>query len=137
METAFAFVIGGLVAASVYLLLQRNLLKLMFGLVLLSNAANLLIFTVGRLTRGAAPLIPESATVPPGAIANPLPQAMILTAIVISFGLLAFGLVLVYRANQTLGTVDSDLLAGAAPASDVDASAATVDSSRCIESARA
>lgn len=133
METAFAFVIGGLVAASVFLLLQRNLLKLMFGLVLLSNAANLLIFTVGRLSRGAAPLVPIGFTTPPDPVANPLPQAMILTAIVISFGLLAFGLVLVHRANQALGTIDTDQFAVSRPPSDADASLALADTPRTIE----
>lgn len=108
METILAFVVGALFAASVYLMLQRNLLKLVFGVVLLSNAANLLIFTLGRLTRTRPPLIEPDAVVPVAPFANPLPQALILTAIVISFGLLAFALVLVYRSYQEIGTVDSD-----------------------------
>lgn len=108
METILAFVVGALFTASVYLMLQRNLLKLVFGVVLLSNAANLLIFTLGRLTRTRPPLIAPDAVAPVAPFANPLPQALILTAIVISFGLLAFALVLVYRSYQELGTVDSD-----------------------------
>ncbi|HUF28848.1 MAG TPA: Na+/H+ antiporter subunit C [Gemmatimonadaceae bacterium] len=108
MEPVFAIVVGALFTASTYLMLQRNVLKIVFGLVLLSNAANLLIFTMGRLTPVRPPLVPEGATVPIPPFANALPQALILTAIVISFGLLAFSLVLVYRAYQEIGTVDSD-----------------------------
>jgi multicomponent Na+:H+ antiporter subunit C len=110
METVLAFVVGALFAGSVYLMLSRSLVKFVFGLVLISNAANLLIFASGRLTLGEPPLVPEGLQTPGEAVANALPQALILTAIVISFGLLAFALVLAYRANQELGTVDTDKL---------------------------
>jgi multicomponent Na+:H+ antiporter subunit C len=76
--------------------------------VLLGHAANLLIFTVGRLTRGRPPLIPVGATQPIEPFADPLPQALILTAIVIGFGVQAFALVLIKRAYQTVGTDDLD-----------------------------
>lgn len=108
METGLALVVGILFAAGVYLVLRRNLLKLIFGLVLLSNAVNLLIFTVGRLTRASPPLVPPGQVVPIEPFANPLPQALILTAIVIGFGLVAFALVLLYRAYESLGTVNAD-----------------------------
>lgn len=111
METWLALVVGILFATGIYLVLRRNLLKLIFGLVLLSNAVNLLIFTVGRLVRASPALVPPGQTVPLEPFANPLPQALVLTAIVIGFGLVAFALVLLYRAYQSLGTVDSaDLL---------------------------
>ncbi len=108
MEILLAFVVGGLFAASVYLILRRNLVRLIIGIVLLSNAVNLLIFTMGRMTRGEPGFIPVGQELPPEVIANPLSQALILTAIVIGFGLLAFTLVLVYRTNKDSILVDSD-----------------------------
>ena len=108
METVLAFVIGGLYAAGIYLMLRRSLAQVIMGLSLLTNAANLLIFTVGGLTRGRPPLIPEGAEQPMGAYADPVPQSLILTAIVIGFGVLAFTLVLAYRAYRTVGSDDLD-----------------------------
>lgn len=114
MEVILAIVSGLLFMCSFYLLMRRNLLRFVIGLIILSNAVNLLIFTMGRLTRGQPPLVPHhGAEVPPAPYANPLPQALILTAIVISFGLLVFTLVLVYR-NYTVGrTIDADKLSAA------------------------
>ena len=105
METILAVLVGILVAASVYLMLARNILRFLFGLILLSNAANLTIFIAGRLTRATPPLV----------VANALPQALILTAIVIGFGLLAFALALVLKAYRTLGTLDTDAMREAEP----------------------
>ncbi len=116
METVLAVLVGILVAASVYLMLARNLLRFLFGLVLLSNAANLTIFAAGRLTEAAPPLVPKGMLGPTETVANALPQALILTAIVIGFGLLAFTLVLVYRGYRTLGTLESDSMRFAEPA---------------------
>jgi multicomponent Na+:H+ antiporter subunit C len=115
MEVVIAFVVGGLFAASVYLLLRRSMVRLLIGLILLSNAVNLLIFSMGRLTRGEAAMIPPGQPVPIGPIANPLPQALILTAIVIGFGLLAFMMVLTYRTYRELGTVNMDNMRLAEP----------------------
>jgi multicomponent Na+:H+ antiporter subunit C len=103
-----AFLVGILFAAGVYLMLRRSIVKLTIGLVLISQAANLLIFTASGLERGSPPLVPLGETHPPIPFADPLPQALILTAIVISFGVLAFTLVLVKRAYQTVGTDDLD-----------------------------
>jgi len=108
METMLAFVIGGLYAAGIYLMLRRSLAQVILGISLLTNAANLLIFTVGGLTSGRPPLVPEGAEEPAGAYADPVPQALILTAIVIGFGVLAFLLALAYRAYQTVGSDDLD-----------------------------
>lgn len=108
METILAFVVGGLVAVGFYLLLQRNLIRILFGVVILTNAVNLLIFTLGRLARGEPPLLEEEGSQAAAAFANALPQALILTSVVISFGLVAFLLVLVYRAEKTFDTLDSD-----------------------------
>ncbi|MEZ4733192.1 MAG: Na+/H+ antiporter subunit C [Caldilineaceae bacterium] len=108
METLLAILIGLLFAAAIYMLLRRSLAKLVIGLVLLSHAVNLLIFTVGRTTRGAPPLIAADALQLHGLFADPVPQALILTAIVISFGVQAFALVLVKRVYQTRSTGDLD-----------------------------
>ncbi|MFC7334331.1 Na+/H+ antiporter subunit C [Rhodocista pekingensis] len=115
MEVVMAFVIGILVAGSVYLLLSRNVLRAVFGVILLSNAVNLVILTVGGLSLGLPPLIGPEAKVLAEPYSNPLPQALILTAIVIGFGLLSFALALVYRAYQELGTLDSDGMRVAEP----------------------
>ncbi len=115
METVLSVVVGLLMGVSVYLMLRRNLVRFLFGLILLSNAANLAIFTAGGLTRGAPPLIPEGAEAPASEVANAVPQALILTAIVISFGLLAFALVLAWQASRALGTVDTDAMRAAEP----------------------
>jgi multicomponent Na+:H+ antiporter subunit C len=91
-------------------MLRRSLVKIIIGLVLLGNAANLLIFTVGGLVRAGPPLISEGQSTPVEPFADPLPQALILTAIVIGFGVVAFAMVLAYRAYQTVGTDDLDKL---------------------------
>lgn len=106
--TALAIVIGFLYAAGVYLMLRRSLFKLILGLVLLSHGANLLIFTASGLTRASAPVVPPEAAAPADDSADPLPQALILTAIVISFSVLAFALVLFHRARETIGSEDPD-----------------------------
>lgn len=110
METLIALVTGTMVAVGVYLLLQRDLIRKIIGVVVLSNSIHLLIFAMGRMTRAASPLIPPGQKYPPEGIANPLSQALILTAIVIGFGLLAFSLVLIYRLYQSRGTVDADAI---------------------------
>ena len=120
MEIILAIVSGTLFAASFYLLLRRNLLRFIIGLIILGNAVNLLIFTMGRLTREVPPVIPKGQKVIEGAYANPLPQALILTAIVISFGLLAFTLVLVYRNHSVTKTIDADKLTASEPRQNAD-----------------
>ena len=115
MELLISVMVGALVAASVYLMLARNVLRFLFGLILISNAANLTIFVAGRLTPEAPPLIPYGADAPAGAVANALPQALVLTAIVIGFGLFAFALTLIYRTYQNLGTLNSDEMRLAEP----------------------
>jgi multicomponent Na+:H+ antiporter subunit C len=115
MEALLAVLVGLLVACGVYLILSRDLIRVMLGLSILSNGANLLIFTAGRVTRDAPPIIAEHAKVPEGIIANPLPQALILTAIVIGFSLLAFALVLTFRSYRATGNLDVDGLRFAEP----------------------
>ncbi|KGK41740.1 monovalent cation/H+ antiporter subunit C [Nitrincola sp. A-D6] len=108
MEPIMAIVTGCLYAAAIYMMLRRSIVKLVIGLMLLSNAANLLIFTSAGMTRGAPPLIPVGAMQPDGIIADPLPQALILTAIVIAFGVLAFSVVLIHRAYNIIHTDNLD-----------------------------
>jgi len=102
--------IGGLYSCAFYMMLRRSLTKTLFGLVLLSNAANLLIFVAADLRVGRPALVPAGATVPDGVITDPLAQAFILTAIVIGFGVLAFAVVLIRRAHEVLGLDDFDEL---------------------------
>ncbi|MFU8806802.1 MAG: Na+/H+ antiporter subunit C [Bradymonadaceae bacterium] len=108
MEPLMAYIVGGLYAAAIYMMLRRSIIKLVIGLMILSNAANLLIFTAAGLTRGAPPLIPEGMDAPVGVVADPLPQALVLTAIVIAFGVLAFAVVLINRAYEVVGFDDLD-----------------------------
>jgi multicomponent Na+:H+ antiporter subunit C len=110
METALAILGGAMIAGSVYLMLDKNLIRFIFGLVLASNAVNLLIFAAGRPHTGRPPLIPQGLTVPATAVANSLPQALILTAIVIGFALLVFVFILFLKAYETLGAIDTKAL---------------------------
>ena len=110
MEILLALIIGGLFAGGVYMMLRRSIVKLVVGLILLGHGANLLIFLMGRLTPGQPPLVPSGATQPIEPFADPLPQALVLTAIVIGFGLQAFALVLVRRLYQSAKTEDLDRL---------------------------
>ncbi|PMC40648.1 Na(+)/H(+) antiporter subunit C [Bacillus sp. UMB0899] len=108
MEVLMSIVVGILFSAAVYLMLSKSLLRIIIGTGLLSHGAHLLILTMGGLKKGAAPLLGEHAEV----YVDPLPQALILTAIVISFGVTSFFLVLAYRSYQELGTDDMDQLRG-------------------------
>jgi multicomponent Na+:H+ antiporter subunit C len=105
-----AVLCGLLVTLAVFLMLRRNLVRFLFGLIILSNAANLAIFTAGGLGPPRPPFVPAGAEAIVGDVANPLPQALILTAIVISFGLVSFALALALRAWRTLGTIDVDAM---------------------------
>ena len=110
MTLLLALAIGALYAAGTYLLLRRSAMRVVLGLALLGHAANLLIFTVGRLVREGPPIVPPGALAPPTPSADPLPQALVLTAIVIGFGVQAFALVLLKRACQEAGTDDVDAM---------------------------
>lgn len=108
METILAIVIGGLYGTGLYLMMRRSMVKLVLGLALLAHAANLLIFVGGRLVRGVPPLVATGAVAPPDGSADPLPQALVLTAIVIGFGVQAFLLVLLKRGYSLMRTDDLD-----------------------------
>lgn len=108
MELILAITIGVLFAVAAYLLLRRSIMKMILGIVVLSQAVNLLILTAAGLTPGAAAFVAPGETAPPAGAADPLPQALILTAIVISFGVLAFTLAMAQRADKSVGTDDLD-----------------------------
>ena len=116
MDALFAILCGLFFAAAIYLMLSRHIIRILLGVSLLGNAVNLLLFTAGRLTRIDPPIIAADSAVLPLAAANPLPQALILTAIVISFSFFAFFLVLAYRAFQELSTDDTHTMRFAEPA---------------------
>ncbi|MFD2236384.1 Na+/H+ antiporter subunit C [Aureimonas populi] len=115
MEVAVAAVSGIMFSFAIYLLLSRHIIRMVIGVAILGNAVNLSIFTAGRLGPIAPPLIPSGLDMPPTEIANPLPQALVLTAIVISFSLFVFLLVLTYRAYQDLETDDTRRMRVAEP----------------------
>ena len=108
MELLLALVVGALYASGLYMIMRRSIVKLILGLGLLGHAANLFIFTIGRVTQGNPPVMGHEENVLLAPYADPVPQAFILTAIVIGFGVQAFATVLVKRAYQTVGTDDFD-----------------------------
>jgi len=108
MDALLAGLIGLLFAAALYQMLSGHFLRFLLGLVLISNAATLTVFVSGRLTIGAAPLIPVGENAPIGAVANALPQALVLTAIVIGLGLFAFTLFLAIRTFRRLGHLNAN-----------------------------
>ena len=99
MEGVIALSIGLLVACGVYLVLRARTFPVVLGLTLLSYGVNLFLFTMGRLQFGVPPLIGHSEQ-----YADPLPQALVLTAIVIGFGMTAFVVVLALYAQHELGS---------------------------------
>jgi multicomponent K+:H+ antiporter subunit C len=99
MEALVASVVAVLTACGVYLTLRARTFPVVLGLTLLSYAVNLFLFVTGRLVVGAPPIIQEGRA----EYADPLPQALVLTAIVISFGMTAFVVILALRARAELG----------------------------------
>jgi|SRR5690606_20089922 len=110
MEILLIVLIGLFYAAGIYLMFRRSLVRLLLGLLLLGNGVNLLIFLMGNIAKGKPPIIPEHSDVFTQAYADPVPQALILTAIVISFGLQSFAIVLLKRVYLLTGTDDLDTL---------------------------
>jgi multicomponent Na+:H+ antiporter subunit C len=109
MESLLAIVVGTLFSTGIYMILRRTIVKLIIGFLLLSHGVNLLIFTISGVNRGNAPLINEGDTMLTAeTYADPLPQALKLTAIVISFAVTAFMIILIKRVYQSLGVDDLD-----------------------------
>jgi multicomponent Na+:H+ antiporter subunit C len=103
MELLLAVVAGVLYATGLYLMLRRRLAQLIIGLGLLSNGSNVLIFSAAGVTRGKPPLV-EEAHVTAASFADPVPQSLILTAV------LAFALVLAHRVHESAGSDDVDTI---------------------------
>ena len=113
--------IGGLYTAGVYLLLDRSLTRVLLGFLLLGNATNLLLLSSG----GAAGLAPFVGGTEPEEMSDPLPQALILTAIVITFGVAAFVLAIIHRSwrlvrEEVVGTDEEDRRVAARRSTDAD-----------------
>ncbi len=104
MEILMSLIVGVLTACGVYLLLRARTFPVVLGLTLLTYAVNLFLFASGRLTAGAPPIIRDQAT----RYTDPLPQALVLTAIVISFAMTAFVIMLSLRARAELGSDQVD-----------------------------
>jgi multicomponent K+:H+ antiporter subunit C len=104
MEIVFAAAIGVLAGSGIWLVLRPRTFQLLMGLTLLSYATNLFIFGVGRLKTDAAPIVGEGAAIDPALYADPVPQALVLTAIVIGFGTTALFLVLLLALRALTGT---------------------------------
>ncbi|WP_235589590.1 MULTISPECIES: Na+/H+ antiporter subunit C [Sphingobium] len=104
MEFLVASAIGMLTAAGIYLTLRGRTFPVVLGLTMLSYAINLFLFAIGRLTRNSPPLYEKGLT----SYTDPLPQALVLTAIVISFGMTALAVVLSLRSFLETGTDQVD-----------------------------
>ena len=115
MQAWFCLLAGLFFAAAVYLILSKHLIRTLIGIVLLGNAVNLTLLVAGRLTREVPPIIADGLDRLPADASNPLPQALILTAIVISFSFFAFLLVLAWRAYEELQTDNTDEMRVAEP----------------------
>jgi multicomponent Na+:H+ antiporter subunit C len=108
MSVIYAFVAAGLFGCGVYMVLSRNLVRMLLGLSLLTTSVNLMLFQTGRIRSALPPLIPDGAD-RLGESADPVPQALILTAIVIGFALtviLAALALRVYRGHHSIVSGD-------------------------------
>jgi multicomponent Na+:H+ antiporter subunit C len=116
VSALLALTIALIAAAGVYLALSRDLFRCIVGLAVLGSAANLIVFAAGRFESLQPPILAAGATeLAATAAANPLPQALVLTAIVISFALLCFALVLGARLRQQGASDDTDQWRDAEP----------------------
>ena len=107
MTVLYAFVAAALFGCGLYMVLSRHLVRVLLGLSLLTTAVNLVLFQAGRIRSAQPPLIPEGAE-RLGDSADPLPQALVLTAIVIGFALSVILASLALRAWRGHGTLRSD-----------------------------
>lgn len=115
IEWAIAASVGVVAAAGLYLACSRDLVAIVVGLALLGSAANLFVFAAGRLGQALPPLIAPGARAPLEAVANPVPQALVLTAIVIGLALACFGIALALALEAVDGQADGDALQRAEP----------------------
>ena len=104
MELTLAIAIGVLTGSGVWLILRPRTYQLVIGLSLLSYAVNLFIFATGRLYIGGPPVVEKGIEINPANYADPVPQALVLTAIVISFATTALFLVVLLASRGITGT---------------------------------
>lgn len=104
MEIIVSLAIGILAGSGIWLLLRPRTFQVIMGLSLLSYAVNLFIFSMGRLIPGKAPIIDPAKGADPALYADPLPQALVLTAIVIGFATTALFLVVLLASRGLTGT---------------------------------
>lgn len=106
MTIIYALTIAAYVGCGLYMMLSRHAVRMILGLALLTNGSIFLIFFAGRMGFTSPPVIPEGAEALTAEAANSLPQALVLTAIVIGFALTAFAVVLALQTYRALGTLD-------------------------------
>lgn len=99
METLYSVTVGILTACSIFLILRGRSFPVVVGITMLSYAVNLFLFSTGRLTIDGAPILGTSEN-----YADPLPQALVLTAIVIGFAMTAYSIILAVRTRGEVGT---------------------------------
>ena len=109
MEIVLAILVGVLYTAGVYMMLRRSILKFIIGLIFLSNATNLLVFISSGISAGQPAFVDGTAD-SANKLSDPLPQALVLTAIVIGFGIVVYTMALKYKFFETTGTDDLDQL---------------------------
>ncbi len=109
MEILLVILVGVLYTAGVYMVLRRSILKFIIGIIFMSNATNLLVFLASGIVAGKPAFVDETVQ-NASKIADPLPQALVLTAVVIGFGLVVFALALKLKFFETTGTDDLDQL---------------------------
>ena len=109
MEILLAILVGVLYTAGVYLLLRRSILKFIIGIIFLSNATNLLVFLSAGVVKGSPAFLTDK-TKDIASYADPLPQALVLTAVVIGLGVIVYVLALKYRFFNETGSDDLDQL---------------------------
>ncbi|MCG1010086.1 Na(+)/H(+) antiporter subunit C [Salinicoccus sp. ID82-1] len=108
MEIVIIILAGILIGAAVYLMLSKSLIRIIIGTAIMSHGVHLMLLTMGRLKRGSIPVLDEEVS----NYSDPLPQALILTAIVIAFALTAYTLVLALRSYRELDTDNVEEMKG-------------------------
>lgn len=106
MNLVYAAGIAAIMGCGIYMLLSRHTMRILLGVMLVSAAVNLVIFLAGRIGPNPPPIIEAGAYTLRADAANPLPQALVLTAIVIGFSLVAFAAALALQTFRTSGTLD-------------------------------
>ena len=123
-EVVLAAVLGFLFAVGTFLVLRRDVVRVVWGVTIISQAANVYLVTMSSLPGGAVPFVSAGGADAPSTV-DPLVQALVLTAIVIGFGTTAFALVLTYRTYEEHGTIDMIELSNGTAEAETDGAVAT------------